>query len=102
MKKPVDELCERCGGWVWHRLDPCNCKPNALATTMDNTFSGRLKKTRLSQNLSLEQVARRAGLSKTGYWQIENDQSEPMANTLVGLSNALGVSIDWLLTGKAK
>jgi hypothetical protein len=24
------ETCERCGGWVWHRKEPCDCSRKTL------------------------------------------------------------------------
>ncbi len=57
----------------------------------------RVRACRKSSGLSLDELARRTGLSKTGLWEIEKGENEPMARTLVVLAKALGVKVDYLL-----
>jgi len=60
-------------------------------------IGNRIRSLRLSLNLSLDQLAERASLSKTGIWQIETGKSEPQALTLMALAEALETSVDFLL-----
>lgn len=98
----VPETCPRCRGWVWHRREPCNCKagsPPPTARDIDflPALGRRLRALRQSRGLSLDALATRAGMSKTGIWDIEKGKHEPMAWTLVTLANVLGVTTDYLL-----
>lgn len=102
MNDLIDEMCPRCHGFVWHRRDPCKCQPvkvdvfNHTQQLLD-TIGKRLKACRESKNLSLDQLADRASISKTGLWEIESGRSEPRAFTLIALAQALEVRIDYLL-----
>jgi DNA-binding XRE family transcriptional regulator len=103
--KFVSETCPRCHGFVWHRRDPCKCKPSPVPVSdLDILYAigCRLKACRLAQQLSLDELAARTGLSKTGIWQIECGESEPMARTLIALANELSVTTDYLLMREVK
>lgn len=98
----VPETCPRCRGWVWHRREPCNCKPVSVPSPKDEPrylelLGKRLKAMRESLALSQDELAARASMSKTGLWQIEAGRSEPGAKTIVCLANALKVTTDFLL-----
>lgn len=103
--KHIDETCPRCQGWVWHRDRECNCKPVVIHCPSDEPYylellGKRLRSTREAQCMSMDKLAAKAGMSKTGLWQIEKGESEPMARTLVSLATVLGVTVDYLLLRK--
>lgn len=56
-----------------------------------------LQHLRLAQNLTLDQLAKASGVSKSVLSQIERDQTNPTVATLWRLANALGVRIEDLL-----
>jgi ribosome-binding protein aMBF1 (putative translation factor) len=102
MSKLPNETCPRCGGWVWHRTEPCNCKPSHVPSPKDEPsylelVGKRIRTTRESKGLSMNDLAAKARIGKTGLWQIERGRSEPMARTIVSLANALDVTTDFLL-----
>lgn len=60
----------------------------------------RLRKIRESKRLSLDEVASRAGISKTYLWELEKDragQKKPSADVLLRIATALSVTIADLL-----
>lgn len=61
----------------------------------------RIRGRRAELRLSLDELAARMGMSKTGLWEVETGKHEPMALTLLALGKALNVSVDWLLTGRS-
>jgi transcriptional regulator with XRE-family HTH domain len=62
-------------------------------------LSARIKKLRISQGLTLEQLAGRAGIAKGMLSKIENFRVTPSLPTLVKLSDALGTTISSLFDG---
>lgn len=56
-----------------------------------------LRALRLAAGLSQSELARAAGLTQAGVWQVENGRRAPNAETLCKLAGALGVSTDALL-----
>ncbi|MEL6532315.1 MAG: helix-turn-helix domain-containing protein [Pseudomonadota bacterium] len=64
------------------------------------TFGDRVAAAREAAGLSVNDLARRAGVSVTSVRAWEEDQSEPRANTLQRVAGILGVSIMWLLAGE--
>lgn len=86
------------------------CRIPALSTIIDNemsilvdmtTLGARLRHARLEAKLSQEEAGRLAGVSKQAISHIENDRTKnPEAATLEPLSRRLGVSLQWLMTGK--
>jgi len=98
----VEEICPRCRGWVWHRKTPCNCELVIVLSPSDEPhylelIGKRLRVTRESLGLTQDELAAKAGMSKTGLWQIETGRSEPMARTIVSLAIILNVTTDFLL-----
>ena len=98
----VQETCPRCHGWVWHRSEPCNCKPRRVPANLGGppyriALGARLKAKREAKGMSLDELAKATGLSKAGLWQIEVGRSEPRASTIIALAIALDVSTDFLL-----
>ena len=60
-------------------------------------FNKRLKELRTNRNLSQEQLAKRAGLTKTSINHWENGTCLPNANAIVTLAHFFGVTTDYLL-----
>lgn len=61
------------------------------------TIGARLKALRKQRQLSLQDVADRADLSKSHIWEIENGRAvNPTISSAVQIANALGVSLDYL------
>jgi len=61
-----------------------------------------LQKMRLARNLTLEDLSRTAGVSKSMLSQIERGQANPTIAVAWRLANALGVGIAELLAGEAR
>lgn len=62
-------------------------------------IGGRVREMRQWRRMSLEELAARTEMSKTGLWQIETGRSDPQAPTLARLSIALGCKVDWIVFG---
>ncbi len=67
-------------------------------------FFDRLRHARESAGLTKGQVAKAAGVSHSTYHRYEAEDSEkrafPKYDTLIKLAQALGKSIDWLVSGE--
>lgn len=63
--------------------------------------SSRFRQAREQAGLSLDELARRTGLSKTSVWEIENGRCEPQFGSAAKIAHALDVSLDWLASGVA-
>ena len=61
----------------------------------------RIAALRRSRGMSQAELARRLGISPSAMGMYEQGRREPSVQTLVSLSRELGVSTDFLLTGKA-
>ena len=61
----------------------------------------RIGALRRNRGLSQAELAQRLGISPSAMGMYEQGRREPSAQTLVALSRELGVSTDFLLTGKA-
>jgi len=59
----------------------------------------RLKTLRKQKDLSQQELAERAGVHYTHIGRYERGQSKPTTETLRGLAEALGVSLDYLVDG---
>lgn len=67
---------------------------------MPETAGTRIKSLRKGKNLTLDQLAERAGLSKSYLWELENrDLPRPSGEKLAGIARALEVTVDYLLGG---
>lgn len=65
---------------------------------MAQTAGARLKALRTKKNLTLDQLADQAGLSKSYLWELENkDPPRPSGEKLAGLAKVLEVTVDYLL-----
>ena len=63
------------------------------------TVGQRINHVRTQQRLTLEQLAQRAGLSKSFLWEVEHDRSGISGQRLLEVADALGASVDYLLRG---
>lgn len=63
------------------------------------TIGQRIKELREKKGMSLAALAEVTGLKKSGLSAYENDKYEPSAKATISLSEALGISTDFLLTG---
>jgi len=61
-----------------------------------------IKKLRQSQEMSLEQLAKNAGLTKGYVSKIENAQKAPPVSTLIKIARALNAGMDVLLADKSE
>jgi transcriptional regulator with XRE-family HTH domain len=57
-------------------------------------FAGRLKDLRTAAQLTQEQLAAKAGLTKDGIAQLEQGRREPTWATVLALAGALGVTCE--------
>ena len=63
------------------------------------SFAQRLKKARIDKGLSQTELGKLAGIHYTQVGRYENKGSQPSAEILSKLANALGVSSDYLTNG---
>jgi HTH-type transcriptional regulator, cell division transcriptional repressor len=64
------------------------------------TLSGRISLARENSSLTQQQLSHRLGVLLKTVKNWETDRSEPRGNKLTTLSGVLGVSLQWLVTGK--
>lgn len=68
------------------------------------TIGGRIQRYRNEKRMSLSQLAREAGISKSYLWSLENPEGEhqkrPSGETLYAIAQALGVTMSDLLGRK--
>ena len=62
-----------------------------------STFSERIKKLRIDNELSMQDLASKIGVTKSSINMWENSNSVPKDNILIELSKLFNVSIDYLL-----
>jgi transcriptional regulator with XRE-family HTH domain len=63
------------------------------------TLGERIRAKRLERGWTQDELARRAGISKGFLSDLENNKRGVNADTLLDVAQALGVSIDYLMTG---
>ena len=59
----------------------------------------RIREQRTRLGLTMEQLANKAGISKSFLWEVEQDRSDISGEKLLRVANALRASIDYLLKG---
>jgi transcriptional regulator with XRE-family HTH domain len=65
---------------------------------MSEKIGSRIRALRLEQKLTLDQLAEKAGSSKSYLWELENkDPPRPSAEKLAGIAEALGVTVDYFM-----
>lgn len=60
----------------------------------------RLQYVRANKGLTLDQLAERAGISKSFLWEVEHDNSGISGEKLLRVANALSASLEFLLRGE--
>jgi transcriptional regulator with XRE-family HTH domain len=65
-----------------------------------STFGERLSFVRTQKGLTLDQLALKAGISKSFLWEVEHDKSNISGERLLRVANVLGASLDFLLRGE--
>lgn len=66
-----------------------------------NTVGERIKKIRMSMNLTQEQLSQQASLSKSFLSDIENNKTRVSGDNLLKIAEVLGASLDYLMKGDA-
>jgi len=61
----------------------------------------RIKKLRIERGMSLDDLAKRIGSSKSYVWELEKGRCRPSIDLMINFSKAFNVSIDFLATGEA-
>lgn len=61
-----------------------------------STLGNQLRREREARQLSLEQLARKAGIRRGSLWQMENGEISPSLETALRLSHALRVPVETL------
>lgn len=61
----------------------------------------RIKQRRLELTWTQDQLAQKAGISKSFLSDLENGKRSVSADNLLDIARVLGVSLDYLMTGKA-
>lgn len=65
---------------------------------MSDTFSTRVRNLRADRNMTLEELGKKIGSSKSYVWELENKPNiRPSAETAYKLAVALGVTVEDLL-----
>lgn len=64
------------------------------------TLGDRIREARETQKWTQDKLAEATGLSKSFLSEVENDKRTPSAGNVLRISNALGVSLDYLLKGE--
>lgn len=68
---------------------------------MENMIGQRIKTRRKELNITQTQIQEKTGISSGNLSGIENGRYLPSTVALIGLSEMLDCSIDWILTGKS-
>ena len=63
------------------------------------SLGARVRRIRKRREWSLDELAERAGMSKSFLWEIENDRSDASGERLLKLADALGTTVEYLLRG---
>ena len=79
------------------------CRARVVAAARNSVGSSlgeRLRNLRLRDNISLESLAKATGVSSRRLTAFETEKSEPCLQELLALSEAYGVTSDYLLKGE--
>jgi transcriptional regulator with XRE-family HTH domain len=66
------------------------------------TTGDRIRKIREHKNMTQDQLADKAGISKAYLSDVENNNKNISSKLLLQVANALGASVDYLLSGESK
>lgn len=64
------------------------------------TVADRARKAREYADLTQGELADQLGMARTSLARVEQGKAEPRRTTLIGISFATGVSLEWLETGE--
>ncbi|HET9034087.1 MAG TPA: helix-turn-helix transcriptional regulator [Dokdonella sp.] len=79
-----------------------NKKPSSARGLEFSTLADRIRSARRKASISQSELARRIGVSASAVAQWEHPSgTQPTLQSLVRIFEITGVSIDWLVTGKA-
>ncbi len=67
---------------------------------MSETLGERIRRLRQTKGYTLEVLAARAGVTNVSIHHWEAGSRSPLADKLQAMARALGVSVDYLLTGR--
>jgi transcriptional regulator with XRE-family HTH domain len=76
---------------------PAPSRAGANESTVSNLVGRNLRRLRRQHRISLEELARRSGVSRAMLGQIEQAKSVPSIRTLWQVAQALDVSVSWFL-----
>jgi transcriptional regulator with XRE-family HTH domain len=66
-------------------------------------LGSKLRKLRIAQHLTLDELADKAGMSKSYLWELENrDSQRPSAEKLQAVADALGATVAYFLEDGAR
>lgn len=92
--KRISELLEVPTDYLLGRTD------NPTVTSDPMTFSERLKESRKRAGITQEALAKKIGVERSSVGKYESTGTIPSPDVLAKISQVLGVSTDYLLTGK--
>lgn len=75
-------------------------KMDNMNKTKQGHIGQRIKTSRIEKGLTQEELGEKLGLDKGTVSKMERGENAPTAKTLIALKKILGVSTDWILTGK--
>lgn len=64
------------------------------------SVGSRIRYVRNQKEWTLDELAEKAGISKSFLWEVEQDRSDISGEKLLRVANALGASLDFLLRGE--
>ena len=64
------------------------------------SVGSRIRYVRTQRELTLDQLAEKAGISKSFLWEVEHDRSDIGGERILRVANALGASLEFLLRGE--
>lgn len=64
------------------------------------TFAGRLRAALSNAEMTQEELARRMGVSPAAVSRWAHGHRTPLSGYIARMADTLGVSVDWLLTGR--
>jgi len=85
-----------------HKTMQASAMKNQVAQKTPPEVGATLHKLRLARSLTLEDLSRAAGVSKSMLSQIEREKANPTIAVAWRLANALGIGIEELLSSEAK
>lgn len=65
-------------------------------------MKNRIKQIRKDNILSMEEFAKRIGITRSSVSRIESGENNPSEQTIILICKEFGINKEWLLTGKGK